>query len=232
MYIKTGPELGQIPILHSSGIGMLGEDVDSKQILNDFLNQVRLQPKSFKKLLLTVALHPKPEDSVIWEKQTFTFGNATKYLVDEVLMSGLSTTFIITVLRRYSDANFSQQIKDEADLQIRMVNATQNLNKALLRPFLYDPLVLPSFGGRLPYKELSRLARHFAQHMLPRDLAQQIMKSDASEAHFAYLGGYLRTHAEALEKRDSHFKRQAGIARKQQRELEHRRKQQGTKKAP
>jgi hypothetical protein len=59
---------------HSSVAGMLGEDVDSKKILNDFLNQVRQQPQSFKKLLLTVALHPKPEDSVIWEKQTFTFG--------------------------------------------------------------------------------------------------------------------------------------------------------------
>jgi hypothetical protein len=232
VYINTGTELGQIPILHSFVAGMLGEDVDSKKIITDFLNQVRLHPQNFKKLLLTVALHPKPEASVIWEKQTFTFGKETRYLIDEILMSGLSTAFILTKLKQYSDASFSRQIKDEADLQIKMVNATQNLSKALLRPFLYDPLLLPMSGGELPYKELSGLARHFAQHMLPRDLAQQIMKSDVSEAHLAYLGSYLRTHAKTLEKKDPHFKRQVEIARKWQRELEQRRKKRGTKKAP
>ena len=232
MYIKTGEGIGQIPMLHGSVAGMLGEDVDSKQILTDFLNQVRLQPQSFKKLLLTVALHPKPDASAIWEKQTFTFGKETRYLVDEILMSELSTAFILSVLKRYGDASFSRQIKDEAHLQIRMVNATQNLSKTLLQPFLYDPLLLPMSDGGLPYKELSRLARHFAQHMLPGDLVQQIMNSDASEAHLAYLGRYLRSHADALYKKDPHFKRQVEIARKWQRELEQRRKQRGTKKAP
>ncbi len=232
VYINTGTELGQIPILHSFVAGMLGEDVDSKKIITDFLNQVRLQPLSFKKLLLTVALHPKPEASVIWEKQTFTFGKETRYLIDEILMSGLSTAFILTKLKQYSDASFSRQIKDEADLQIKMVSATQVLPKALLWPFLYDPLLLPMSGGELPYKELSGLARHFAQHMLPRDLAQQIMKSDVSEAHLAHLGSHLRSHAETLKKNDRHFKRQAAIARKWQQELEQRRKQRGTKNPP
>lgn len=232
MYINTGTELGQIPILHSFVAGMLGEDVDSKKIITDFLNQVRLQPLSFKKLLLTVALHPKPEASVIWEKQTFTFGKETRHLIDEILMSGLSTAFILTKLKQYSDASFSRQIKDEADLQIKMVSATQVLPKALLWPFLYDPLLLPMSGGELPYKELSGLARHFAQHMLPRDLAQQIMKSDVSEAHLAHLGSHLRSHAETLKKNDRHFKRQAAIARKWQQELEQRRKQRGTKTPP
>ena len=31
MYISTGTESGQIPILHSFVAGMLGEDVDSKK---------------------------------------------------------------------------------------------------------------------------------------------------------------------------------------------------------
>ncbi|MEK6801878.1 MAG: hypothetical protein AABZ34_04325 [Nitrospirota bacterium] len=232
MYINTGAEFGQISTPHSFVAGMLGEDVNSKKIINDILNQVRLQSQSFKKLLLTVALHPKPDASVIWEKQTFPFGKETRYLVDEILMSELSTAFILSVLKRYSVASFSREIKDGEHLQIRMVNATQNLSKTLLQPFLYDPLLLPMFGGQLPYKELSRLARHFAQHMLPGDLAQQIMNSDASEAHLAYLGSYLRRHAEALEKKDPHFKRLAAIARKWQRELEQRRKQRGTKKTP
>lgn len=219
-------------MVHGSVSGILGEGVDSKAIINDFLNQVRRNPKSFKKLLLIVALHPMPEDSVIWEKQTFTFGKETRYLVDEILMSGLSTAFVVTVLKRYSDASFSRQIKDEAHLQIKMILATQNLNKTVLQPFLYDPLLLPMSGGGLPYKELSRLARHFAQHMLPGDLVQRIMNSDASEAHFAHLGSYLRSHAETLQKKDPHFKRQVEIARKWQRELEQRRKRQGTKKVP
>ena len=119
MYINTGAEFGQTSMLHGSVAGMLGEKVDQKKIINDFLNQVRRQPQSFKKLLLTVAFHPKPEDSRIWEKQTFTFGNETRYLVDEILLSELSAAFIVTVLKRYSNASFSQQIKDEADLQSR-----------------------------------------------------------------------------------------------------------------
>jgi hypothetical protein len=217
-------------MLHNSGTGMLGEDGDSKNIINDFLNQVRQRPQSFKKLLLTVALHPKPEDSATWEKQTFTFGKETRNLIDEALMSGLSTAFILIVLKRISYAGFSQQIKDEAHLQLKMIIATQNLAKVVLQPFLYDPLLLPAIGGGLPYKELSRLARHFAQHMLPRDLVQRIMNSDASEAQLADLGSYLRSHAEALQKKDPHFKSQVEIARKWQREQEQRRKQRETKK--
>lgn len=116
MYIKTGEGLEQVPMLYGSVAGMFGEDADSKKRLDDFLNQVRLRPLSFKKLLLTVTLHPKPEDSVIWNKQTFTFGKETRHLVDEVLLSELPTAFILTELKRISDASFSQQIKDEAHL--------------------------------------------------------------------------------------------------------------------
>jgi hypothetical protein len=68
--------------------------------------------------------------------------------------------------------------------------------------------------------------------MLPRDLAQQIINSDASEAHLASLGSFLRSHAKALEKKDPHFKKQVDTARQWQREREQRRKQQGTKKSP
>jgi hypothetical protein len=232
VYLNTGAESGQIPIPHGSVARMLGEDIDSKKRINDFLNQVRLQPQRFKKLLLTVALHPKPEASAIWEKQTFTFGKGTRHLVDEILMSELSTAFIVMKLKQYSDASFSREINDEANLQIRMIIATQNLNNTLLQPFLYNPLLLPMSGGWLPYKELSTLARHFARGMLPVDLVRRIIKSDASEAHFADLGSYLRSIAETLQKKDPHFKRQAAIARKRQQQLEQKRKQRGTTKAP
>ena len=36
VYINTGAESGQIPMLHGSVAGLLGEDVDSKKIFNDF----------------------------------------------------------------------------------------------------------------------------------------------------------------------------------------------------
>jgi nuclear transport factor 2 (NTF2) superfamily protein len=58
------------------------------------------------------------------------------------------------------------------------------------------------------------------------------MNSDASEAHFAYLGSFLRSRAETLQNKDPHFKKLVEIARKWQREREQRRKQQGRKKAP
>ena len=68
--------------------------------------------------------------------------------------------------------------------------------------------------------------------MLPGDIVRRIMNSDASEAHLAHLGSYLRSHAEALQKKDPQFKGQVEIARRWQREQEQRRKQRGTKKAP
>jgi hypothetical protein len=230
MYVLTSKAFGQPQMLDGSLAGMLGEDVDSKKPLEDFLNQVRRQPENFKKLLLTVALHPDPKVSVTWGKQTFPFGKQTKYLVDEVLMSEQPKE-VLAKLKQISDTNFKQQINDELDLQTRMIIATTNLHKVVLQPFLFDPLLLPAVGGSLPYTELSKLARHFAQHMLSKDLAQQIMNSDASEAHLAYLGGFLRSHAAALQKKDPHFKKQVSIAR-QWREREQRRKQQGTKKNP
>jgi hypothetical protein len=227
VYIKKGEGLGQSPTLHRSLPGMLGESSFAPAI-QEFLNQVRKRPHDFKKLLLTVTLHPKPEDSVIWEKQTFTFGKQTRHLVDEVLMSG-QTREVVAELRRISDASFKQQMEAERNLQFHITNATVRLGKALLQPFLYDPLLLPE---PLQYVELSRLARHFAQHMLPGDLAKRIMNSEASDVHLAYLGSFLRSYAERLEAKDPHFKRQVEIARKWQREQEQRRKQQRTKKAP
>ena len=232
MYIKTDVGLGQPPMPHGSLASMLGEDIDSKKALDDFLNQLRTQPKNFKKFLLIVALHPDPEESVTWSRQTFPFRKQTRYLMDELLMSEQPKEVVLAKLKQISDASFKQQINDELNLQTRMIIATTNLHKAVLRPFLFDPLLLPALGGSPPYKELSKLARHFAQHMLPKDLAQQIMNSDASEAHLAYLGSYLRSHAEALQKKDPHFKKQVDTARQWQREREQRRKQQGTKKSP
>jgi hypothetical protein len=219
-------------MLHGSLAGMLGQDIDSKKALDDFLNQLRMQPKTFKKFLLIVALHPDPEESITWSRQTFLFGKQTRYLMDEFLMSEQPKEVVLAKLKQISDASFKQQINDELNLQTRTIIATTNLHKAVLRPFLFDPLLLPTLGGSLPYKELSKLARHFAQHMLPRDLAQQIINSDASEAHLASLGSFLRSHAKALEKKDPHFKKQVAKARQWQRELEQRRKQQGTKKNP
>ncbi len=232
MYIKKGEGLGQAPTLYGSLAGMLGEGVDVEDFIKDFLNQVRKGPQDFKKLLLTVTLHPDPGQSVIWGRQTYTFGKQTRYLVDDLLMSDQPSEVIIAKLKRISDTSFKQQIQAELNLQVHMINATARLDKAVLQPFLFDPLLLPALGGSLPYVELSRLARDFARGMLPVDLVQRIVNSDASEAHFAYLGSFLRSYAEKLQKKDPHFKRQVEIARKWQREQEQRRKQQGRKKAP
>ncbi len=231
MYVRTPAGFGSVPLLYGSFAGMLGKNVFPPNI-QEFLNQVRKRPQDFKKLLLTVTLHPDPGQSVIWDKQTYTFGKQTRYLVDDLLMSEQPSEVIIAELKRISDASFKQQIKDESNLQIQMISATGSLHKVLLQPFLFDPLLLPALGGFVPYLELSRLARHFAQSMLPKDLAQRIVNSDASEAHFALLGSFLRSYAETLQKKDPHFKRQVEIARKWQREQEQRRRQQGTKKAP
>ncbi len=234
MYMKTGAGLGHPPMLHGSLAGMFGEGDDLTEPLKEFLNQVRKHPQNFKKLLLTVSLHPKPEESAVWGRQTFTFGKQTRYLLDETLMSGKrAESFVLAELKRISDASFNRQIQDEKNLQFHMTITANGLGKTLLQPFLFDPLLLPAPGGILPYVELSKLARDFAQGMLPKDLAQRIMSSDASEAHLASLGVFLRDYAvDLLKKGDRHFKRQVEIARKWQREQEQRRRQQGTKKAP
>jgi len=211
--------LGQVPTLHGS-FGLAPNGPELTPALQDFLNQVKLRPKDFKKLLLTVSLHPKPEESAIWGRQSFVFGKQTKYFIDEILMSGTrATSFVLAELGRISAASFKQQIQDEKNLQFQMKITADALGKVLLQPFLFDPLLLPAPGGVLQYQKLSKLARDFAQGMLPKDLAQRILSSDASEAHLARLGVFLRDYAlDLLKKGDRHFKRQVEIARKWQRE--------------
>ena len=209
--------LGQVPMLHGS-FGLAPSGPELTPALQDFLNQVGKRPQDFKKLLLTVSLHPKPEESAIWGRQSFVFGKQTKYLIDEILMSGNRAT-VLAELGRISAASFKQQIQDEKNLQFQMKITADSLGKVLLQPFLFDPLLLPAPGGVLQYQKLSKLARDFAQSMLPKDLAQRILSSDASEAHLASLGVFLRDYAlDLLKKGDRHFKRQVEIARKWQRE--------------
>lgn len=208
---------------------MLGESSFSPAIQR-FLNQVRKRPQDFKKLLLTVTLHPDPTASVIWNKQTLTFGKQTIYLIDEVVLSGQSTE-VVAELREISDASFKQQIEAERTTQLYMTCATQGLDKVLIKAYLYDACLLPPApGGSLDYVGLSKLARELAQKVLPKDLAKRIMNSEASEAHLACLGSVLRRYAEKLLRTDPHFKGDLEIARKVYRELEQGRKQRGTKK--
>ncbi len=60
MYIKTDVGLGQPPMLHGFLAGMLGEDIDSKKALDDFLNELRTEPKNLKEIPLDRGFAPRP----------------------------------------------------------------------------------------------------------------------------------------------------------------------------
>ncbi len=181
-----------MPTLCGSFIGTLGEALTPE--LQEFLKQVRERPWNFKKLLLVVSLHPDPADSAIWNKQIFPVGRATRYLTDEIVMSGVQPDDVLYELRRIRDrfenerggASFKQQIDAEWQLANEMMNATERFGNVLLRPFIMDPLLLPTPDAQ----KLCKLAQDFSQKMLPEDLVRRIMNSEASEAHLTRLGKF------------------------------------------
>jgi hypothetical protein len=224
MYFRAHEGGERVPTLYGSFIGTLGEALTPE--LQEFLKQVRERPWNFKKLLLVISLHPEPADSPIWKKQTFPLGRATRYLVDEIVMSGVQPDDILYELRRIRDrfenerrgASFRQQIDAEWQLANEMINATERLGNVLLRPFIMDPLLLPTPDAQ----KLCKLAQDFAQKMLPEDLVRRIMNSEASEAHLTRLGRHLRTIAERLQREDPHFRDVVEVARRWERERQQR----------
>ena len=213
-----------MPTLCGSFIGTLGEALTPE--LQEFLKQVRERPWNFKKLLLVVSLHPDPADSAIWNKQTFPVGRATRYLTDEIVMSGVQPDDVLYELRRIRDrfenerrgASFKQQIDAEWQFANEMMNATERFGNVLLRPFIMDPLLLPTPDAQ----KLCKLAQDFSQKMLPEDLVRRIMNSEASEAHLTRLGRFLRSYAERLQQKDPHFRNLVEVARRWEQERQQR----------
>jgi len=222
VYVSTYGRLGQVPMLHGSFAGSLGAS-PLTPALQDFLNQVKLRPTDFRKLLLTVALHPDPARSRIWDRQSFTFGKQTRSLSDDILMSGGAKVYKVVAdeLGRIADGDPSikEQIADERHLRYEMANAFDDLGKKVpLQPFIMAPLLLQAPDPSILCQKLCKLALDFAQKMLPQDLVRRIMNSEASEAHLTYLGELLRDYAKKLQRRDKHFAKIVQIARKWQRE--------------
>ena len=215
-----------MPPLYGSFVGTLGDALTPE--LQEFLKQVRERPLNFKKLLLVVSLHPDPAGSPIWNKQTFTLGRATRYLVDEIVMSGVPADDILYELRRVlkgfenekRGTSFKQQIDAEWQLANEMINATERLGNVVLRPFIMDPLLLPTPDAQ----KLCKLAQDFARKMLPADLVRRIMNSEASEAHLTRLGRFLRSYAERLQQKDPHFREVVKVARRWEQERQRKQK--------
>ena len=226
MYFRAYEGGEQVPPLYGSFVGTLGDALTPE--LQEFLKQVRERPLNFKKLLLVVSLHPDPAGSPIWNKQTFTLGRATRYLVDEIVMSGVPADDILyelrRVLKRFENekrgTSFKQQIDAEWQLANEMINATERLGNVVLRPFIMDPLLLPTPDAQ----KLCKLAQDFARKMLPADLVRRIMNSEASEAHLTRLGRFLRSYAERLQQKDAHFRALVEVARRWEQERQRKQK--------
>ena len=204
MYVSTYSGLGQATMLHGSFADTLGKALPPAG--KKFMDEVRKRPQDFKKLLLTVTFHPNPLDSkiVVQIKPAF---------VDMMLMNDLQAVDFLNPLRRIRDAfkkrdaRFKQQIEAELQLRNEMIKVTGALGPQKLKPFLVDVL----FPATAEFPEidewkLCRLGRNFAQMRLPRELAQRIINSEASEAHLTTLGRFLRRYAEVLQTKDPFFK--------------------------
>jgi hypothetical protein len=140
-------------------------------------------------------------------------------------------------MKGISNTSFQKQINDEQCLQAQMILATMNVwfeNYLLLWSDLKD-IFLADLGWEQgpAWMGLTSLARDWASRALlpklPGDRAKQLMQSDASEANFAFLGGFLRRHAQDLYNRDLNFREQVVVRRK---EMEKRRKEAEKAKEP
>lgn len=202
--------LGQAPMLHGSFAETLGANPLPPEG-RKFLNQVRERRQDFKRLLLTVTFHPNPIHSKVFVKHPI--GNTD--VIDYLMFNGLQPVDVLDPLRRIRDdfqrenADFKRRIEAELQLRNEMIKTAGALGPDKLKPFLLEPL-FPAKDS--PYVEtdewkLCRLARNFAQMRLPRELAQRIRNSEASEAHLTNLGRFLRRYAEVLQTKDPAFKR-------------------------
>lgn len=210
--------------------GMLGESQPQPAAgelspeLEEFLNQVRKRPQDFRKLLLTVSLHPDPSESAIWSTQTFTFNKGTTYLIDVLVLSDVRADHLINELTEIRDdfekrdPSFKKQMDTEWKLTCELHTTAERLNRVLLGPFIMDPLLLPKRDA----KKLCKSAQDFAQKMLPQDLVRRVMNSEASEAHLTRLGRFLRSYAQELQEKDPHFEELVKIARKWEQERQER----------
>jgi hypothetical protein len=218
-------ELQQIPARDRAFAGTLGDNVLPGGI-REFLNELRNHPKDLKRLLLTVTIHPSPQNT--W----LTFGPRKRAIIDLLLMNNLDAPGpFFDELRRIStdlqkkDAGFRQQIDAELRLRKVMIKTAGKVGRdhEKLKPFLLKPLFTPNDF------ELPPSALNFAQKMLPPRLVQRIQNSVISEAHLVILGRFLRRYGEVLQSKDTGFKRvveQERIRRQQvQQEQEEKAKQ-------
>ena len=213
MYVTTSEGVRQAPTPSNSFAGTLGKNSLPPET-QKFLKQVRNQPHTYKRLLLTVTFHPSP----IYSDLDVTIGRYPLKLLDYVMTNNITAVELLDELRRISntfhktDKNFRRQIEAELKLRNTMFKTTGrlvrdellrtsgNLVPQKLKPFLLDALL----SGNTPL-ERSWQGLSFTQKMLPPSLAKRIMKSDASEAHLTYLGMLLRRYAEELGKKDAAF---------------------------
>jgi hypothetical protein len=209
MYVSTYGGRRQVPMLHGSFAGTLGESPFPPEI-QEFLNEVRKRPQDFKKLLLTVTFHPDPMLSQI----KITIGKSQpSYLQDTQLIYNLEPPGIfLDELRRIrdkfrtQDTGFKRQIEAELQLRNEMIrtagdSATRLLLQKKLQPMLIEASLTEDFS-----LVLCRLGLSSAQKLLPATLVQRIRNSEVSEAHLTNLGKFLRRYGEVLQGKDPAFK--------------------------
>ena len=182
--------------------------------LRTWPKRVRAHPENFERILATATLHPKPTESRVWGKHNFDIGGRPRFLIDEILMSGMSEFDILDRLKRIS-ADFQKRnrawrrtIENAVKLRGEYMNALSVMGR---RPEALGsfPLVtlLPPARDETEAWKLVRLGHAFAKEKFPPRLAERMLKTPAHDAHYYMAGRWLQRYAEVLQTKDPAFKR-------------------------
>jgi hypothetical protein len=183
--------------------------------LRTWLKRVRAHPGDFERLLATATLHPKPTESPVWGRHNFTIGTRKRYLIDEILFSGISQQDIVDRLQRIS-ADYQQRspawrrtIEDAVKLRGEYMNALSVMGR-LPKALGYYPLstLYPPNAGEIEAWKLARLGHSFAREKFPPKLAERMLKTPAYDAHYYMVGRWLQRYAEVRQTKDPAFKRE------------------------
>jgi hypothetical protein len=183
--------------------------------LRTWLKGIRAKPGDYEMLLATATLHPKPADSRVWGRHNFTVGSVKRYLIDEILMSGLSPQDILDRLQRISadykkrNPAWRRTIQDAVTLRGEYMNALSVMGR-LPQALGSFPLLTfyPPNKGEIEAWKLARLGYSFAKAKFPPKLAERMLKTPANEAHYYMVGRWLQRYGEVLQTKDPAFKRQ------------------------
>ena len=216
MYLWTREGLGQIPTLHGSFAGTLGEPSLPPEI-QQFLDRVKKNPQDYEAVLLTVTFHVEPWASDHLHRligSTYS-GSASTIEEAKAIQDRVLQALQDIQQQHLTDNAFNKLVSKEKQLISVVAKAFQKRIKEIetqsvswLEQILTEALLVD-----IP-PLTQQVGKDFILFQLPPEIAESILNSRVPETHYARLGKAFYLIAEQRQKDKAAFKRRVEQERK------------------